>query len=194
MKKLFFLIGIACALLTFSSCSSYNKMTTLDEATESAWAEVENQYQRRADLVPNLVNTVKGYAAHEKATFEAVVKARAEATSLNLSVEDLSEENLAKFQQAQDALGSSLSRLIATAEAYPDLKASEQFRDLQAQLEGTENRIAVARRNFNESAQNYNSYIRKFPKNIIASIFNFDKKAYFKAKEGSDQAPEVSFE
>lgn len=194
MKKVIFLIGIACALLTFTSCSSYNKMTELDEATQGAWAQVENQYQRRADLVPNLVNTVKGYAAHEKSTFEAVIEARAKATSVNISAEDLTEENLEKFQKAQDALSSSLGRLLATAEAYPELKSNEQFRDLMAQLEGTENRIATERRNFNESVQTYNSYIRRFPKNIIASIFDFDKRGYFKADAGAENAPEVSFE
>lgn len=194
MKKVIFLIGIACALLTFTNCSSYNKMTELDEATQGAWAQVENQYQRRADLVPNLVNTVKGYAAHEKSTFEAVIEARAKATSVNISAEDLTEENLEKFQKAQDALSSSLGRLLATAEAYPELKSNEQFRDLMAQLEGTENRIATERRNFNESVQTYNSYIRRFPKNIIASIFDFDKRGYFKADAGVENAPKVRLE
>lgn len=196
MKKFFRLatfVGLIGMMFTFSSCS-YNKLVTLQEGTEGAWSEVENQYQRRADLVPNLVNTVKGYASHEKSTFEAVINARAKATSINLNAEDLTEENLAKFQAAQDQLGSTLSRLMVVAENYPDLKANQQFSDLQAQLEGTENRIAVARRNFNESAKTYNTATRKFPAIITAKIFGFKKKAYFTATEEAKTAPTVSFE
>ena len=180
-------------MFTMTSCS-YNSMVSAEENTESAWSEVQNQYQRRADLVPNLVNTVKGYAAHEKSTFEAVTEARTKASSINLTVDDLTEENLEKFQKAQDELGSTLSRLMAVAEAYPDLKANENFMDLQAQLEGTENRIAVARRNFNEAAQSYNTLIRKFPAIITAKIFGFKKKAYFQAAAGAETVPTVSFE
>ena len=180
-------------MFTMSSCS-YNRMVSAEENTESAWSEVQNQYQRRADLVPNLVNTVKGYATHEKSTFEAVTAARSKASSINLTVDDLTEENIEKFQKAQDELGSTLSRLMAVAEAYPDLKANENFMDLQAQLEGTENRIAVARRNFNEAAQSYNTLIRKFPAIITAKIFGFKKKAYFQAAAGTENAPTVSFE
>lgn len=185
--------SVICAMFTMTSCS-YNRMVSAEENTESAWSEVQNQYQRRADLVPNLVNTVKGYAAHEKSTFEAVTAARTKATSINLTVDDLTEENIEKFQKAQDELGSTLSRLMAVAEAYPDLKANENFMDLQAQLEGTENRIAVARRNFNEAAQSYNTLIRKFPAIITAKIFGFKKKAYFQAAAGAENAPTVSFE
>ena len=180
-------------MFTMTSCS-YNSMVSAEENTESAWSEVQNQYQRRADLVPNLVNTVKGYATHEKSTFEAVTEARTKASSINLTVDDLTEENLEKFQKAQDELGSTLSRLMAVAEAYPDLKANENFMDLQAQLEGTENRIAVARRNFNEAAQSYNTLIRKFPAIITAKIFGFKKKAYFQAAAGAETVPTVSFE
>ena len=168
-------------MFTMTSCS-YNSMVSAEENTESAWSEVQNQYQRRADLVPNLVNTVKGYAAHEKSTFEAVTEARTKASSINLTVDDLTEENLEKFQKAQDELGSTLSRLMAVAEAYPDLKANENFMDLQAQLEGTENRIAVARRNFNEAAQSYNTLIRKFPAIITAKIFGFKRKPISKRR------------
>ena len=196
MKKVIRLtlfVSAICATFTMTSCS-YNRMVSAEENTESTWSEVQNQYQRRADLVPNLVNTVKGYAAHEKSTFEAVTAARSKATSINLTVDDLTEENIEKFQKAQDELGSTLSRLMAVAEAYPDLKANENFMDLQAQLEGTENRIAVARRNFNEAAQSYNTLIRKFPAIITAKIFGFKKKAYFQAAVGAETAPTVSFE
>ena len=191
--RLTLFVSVICAMFTMTSCS-YNSMVAAEENTESAWSEVQNQYQRRADLVPNLVNTVKGYAAHEKSTFEAVTEARTKASSINLTVDDLTEENLEKFQKAQDELGSTLSRLMAVAEAYPDLKANENFMDLQAQLEGTENRIAVARRNFNEAAQSYNTLIRKFPAIITAKIFGFKKKAYFQAAVGAETAPTVSFE
>ena len=195
MKKIVHLtlfVSAICAMFTMTSCS-YNRMVSAEENTESAWSEVQNQYQRRADLVPNLVNTVKGYAAHEKSTFEAVTAARTKASSINLTVDDLTEENLEKFQKAQDELGSTLSRLMAVAEAYPDLKANENFMDLQAQLEGTENRIAVARRNYNEVAQQYNAAIRKFPTLIYAGWFGFTKKPYFQAAAGAEQAPVVEF-
>lgn len=192
MKKTFQLIVLAVLSVLMSSCG-YNTMVEKQEATESAWSNVENQYQRRADLIPNLVNTVKGYATHEKSTFEAVTQARSQASSIQLSAEDLTEENLEKFQQAQDALGASLGRLLAVAEAYPELKANENFRDLQAQLEGTENRIAVERRNFNETAQDYNKYIKSFPQLIVAKIFGFNAKPYFKAQAGAENAPTVNF-
>ena len=195
MKKVIRLtlfVSAICAMFTMTSCS-YNRMVSAEENTESAWSEVQNQYQRRADLVPNLVNTVKGYATHEKSTFEAVTAARSKATSINLTVDDLTEENIEKFQKAQDELGSTLSRLMAVAEAYPDLKANENFKDLQQQLESTENRINIARNDFNEEARKYNTDRRTFPTNIIASIFNFGEKPYFQAQEGADKAPKVDF-
>lgn len=179
------------AVIVIWAISSYNGLVSKEEGVSTAWAQVENVYQRRADLIPNLVATVKGYAEHEKSTFEAVVAARANATGIK--VESLSEEELAKFQQAQDALSQSLGRLIAISEAYPDLKASENFKDLQAQLEGTENRITVERNKFNEVAKVYNTSIRKFPTNIFASIFGFEKKGYFAAAPGAETAPKVEF-
>lgn len=187
----------AIALVVMSlmtSCSSYNGMVEAEEAVNSAWGQVENVYQRRADLVPNLVNTVKGAANFEKSTLESVVEARAKATSITIDPSNMTEEDLAKFQKAQDNLSSSLGRLMAVAEAYPELKSNENFLTLQSQLEGTENRIAVERKKFNETVQNYNTTIRKFPRNILASIFGFKQKAYFKAAEGAEQAPNVSFE
>ena len=187
----------AIALVVMSlmtSCSSYNGMVEAEEAVNSAWGQVENVYRRRADLVPNLVNTVKGAANFEKSTLESVVEARAKATSITIDPSDMTEEDLAKFQKAQDNLSSSLGRLMAVAEAYPELKSNENFLTLQSQLEGTENRIAVERKKFNETVQNYNTTIRKFPRNILASIFGFKQKAYFKAAEGAEQAPNVSFE
>ena len=160
---------------------------------QNKWADVGTQYQRRADLIPNLVNTVKGYAAHESETLQAVVEARAKATSMNIDPSNMSAEQIANFQKAQDGVSSALSRLLVTVEKYPDLKANENFKELQAQLEGTENRISVARRDYNESARKYNTTLRSFPKNILAGMFGFEKKAYFEAQEGSEQAPTVQF-
>lgn len=154
---------------------------------------MENVYQRRADLIPNLVNTVKGYATHEAETLEGVVNARAKATQITVDAENLTPEALAEYNKAQGELGSALGRLLAVTEAYPDLKANENFKELQAQLEGTENRIATERMKFNETAKEYNTMIRKFPKNIIASVFGFEKKPYFEAQEGAEKAPEVQF-
>lgn len=168
-------------------------MVSKEEAVAAQWSQVENVYQRRADLIPNLVNTVKGYAAHEKETLEAVITARSKATSTTINPENLTPQTLQQFQQAQSGLSSALSRLMVVVEKYPDLKANQNFRDLQAQLEGTENRIAVERRKFNEVSQDYNTYIRKFPKNIVANIFGFEKKEYFKAQSGAEKAPEVQF-
>jgi LemA protein len=170
-----------------------NRMVSMDEGVQSQWSQVENVYQRRADLIPNLVNTVKGYAAHENQTLTEVVEARAKATSVNINPQNLDASSLQKFQQAQDGLSSALARLMVVVEKYPDLKANQNFLDLQAQLEGTENRIAVERRNFNEAAKEYNTYIRQFPASIIANMNNFEKKEYFKSSEGSDKAPEVKF-
>ena len=173
--------------------STYNGIVTKQESVESAWSQVENVYQRRADLVPNLVATVKGYAAHEKETLEGVVNARSKATQMSIDPTKLDEESLKKFQSAQGELGNAIGRLLMITENYPDLKANENFKELQAQLEGTENRITVERQKFNESAKEYNTQIRHFPANIIAGMFGFDRKPYFEAKEGADEAPKVEF-
>ena len=191
MKKWIW-IGVV-ALVAIFCYTSYNGLVTKEEGLDSAWSNVETQYQRRADLIPNLVNTVKGYAAHESETLGAVTEARARATSINLSASDLTPEKLAAFQQAQADVRSALGRLIAVAENYPDLKANHNFLELQAQLEGTENRIAVARKDFNAAAQRYNVAVRRFPSNLIARLFGFEKKPYFEASEGADKAPEVQF-
>ena len=172
---------------------SYNGMVQRQEGVEAQWAQVENVYQRRADLIPNLVATVKGYAAHEEGTLTAVIEARAKATSITVDPSELDPEDIAKFQAAQDQLSGALSRLLVTVEQYPDLKANENFLALQSQLEGTENRITVERQKFNEAAKNYNQYIRMFPRNIIANMFDFEKVGYFKAAAGSEVAPKVEF-
>ena len=172
---------------------AYNNMVTEDENVQNAWAQVENVYQRRADLIPNLVATVKGYAEHESATLENVIAARAKATQMTVDPANLSEEAIAKFNEAQGELSTALGRLLLIQENYPDLKANQQFSDLQAQLEGTENRIATERMKFNDAAKVYNTMIRKFPDNIIASIFGFEKKGYFEAQAGAETAPKVEF-
>ena len=172
----------------------YNSMVRMDETVSQAWAQVENVYQRRADLVPNLVATVKGYAEHESSTLEAVVEARAKATQATVDPSSLSEDELARFMSAQNELGTAIGRLLVSVERYPDLKANQNFLELQAQLEGTENRITVERQKFNEAARNYNVTIRRFPNNIFAGMFGFEKKGYFEASEGAEQAPVVSFE
>lgn len=182
------------ALLLFSwGKNTYNGLIQSDEAVQAAWSQVENVYQRRADLIPNLVATVKGYAEHESSTLQAVIDARAKATQVTVDASNLTEEQIAKYQAAQGELSQALGRLIAVSEAYPDLKANENFKDLQAQLEGTENRITVERQKFNETAQSYNTKIRTFPTNLIAGLFNFDRKGYFKAAEGAETAPKVEF-
>ena len=181
------------AIIVLWVANAYNSSVAAEEEVESAWSQVENQYQRRADLVPNLVATVKGYAAHEQETLEGVVEARAKATQITIDPENATAEQLAAFQAAQGELSQALGRLLAIAENYPDLKANENFRDLQAQLEGTENRIAIARQLFNESARQYNTKIRRFPNNIIAGICGFTKKPYFEAEEGANKAPQVAF-
>jgi LemA protein len=173
--------------------NAYNSMVTADENVQTAWSQVENVYQRRADLIPNLVAAVKGYAAHESATLENVVAARAKATQVTVDPSDLTEEALAQFNEAQGELSAALGRLMMIQENYPDLKANQNFSDLQAQLEGTENRIATERMKFNESAKAYNTLIRKFPDNIIASVFGFEKKGYFEAQAGAETAPTVEF-
>lgn len=192
VKNILIIVGIL-IVLGAMLVTPYNTMVKMDEGCSKAWADVENAYQRRMDLINNLVKTVQGAADYEKGTLEAVINARAKATSVNVDPKNLTEESIAKFQAAQDQLSSALSRLLVVVEKYPDLKANENFLELQTQLEGTENRIAVERGKFNETVNEYNSYIRSFPKNIIASIFNFEKKGYFKAAEGADKAPEVEF-
>ncbi len=192
MKRLLFgLIGLF-VMGSLSSCG-YNTMVKQDENVKSRWAQVENAYQRRADLIPNLVNTVMGAANFEKETLTQVVEARAKATSVVVDPNNLSPESIAQYQEAQGELTSSLSRLLVTVEAYPDLKASQSFLELQAQLEGTENRISVERRAFNEATQEYNSTVRSFPNNIMAGIFGFKEKGYFTADAGADKVPEVQF-
>ena len=171
----------------------YNKLVSADENAQSMWSQVENVYQRRADLIPNLVATVKGYAAHESETLENVVAARAKATQVTVDPSNLTSESVAKFNEAQGELSTALGRLLMIQENYPDLKANENFRDLQAQLEGTENRIATERMKFNQAVKDYNTNIRRFPANIIASAFGFEKKGYFEAQAGAETAPKVEF-
>ena len=193
MKKSTIIIIAVAVLAVVWGITGYNGLVSMDEGVQTKWADVETQYQRRADLIPNLVNTVKGYAAHESETLQAVVEARAKATSVNIDPTNMSAEQIANFQKAQDGVSSALGRLLVTVEKYPDLKANENFKELQAQLEGTENRISVARRDYNETARKYNTSLRSFPKNILAGMFGFEKKAYFEAQEGSELAPTVQF-
>ena len=193
MKKSTIILVAVIAALAMWAISAYNGMVKMDESVSTAWSNVENQYQRRTDLIPNLVNTVKGYAAHEKETFEAVVSARSKATQMTVDPENLTPEKLQEYQKAQGEIGAALGRLLAITENYPDLKANENFKELQAQLEGTENRISVERKNFNEVARTYNTSIRTFPKSILAGMFGFDKRPYFEAEEGANKAPTVEF-
>ncbi len=196
MKKSWIIIGviiIAVLILFRLFVSPYNNMVKMEEGVTSQWAQVENVYQRRADLIPNLVNTVKGYATFEKETLTQVIEARSRATQVTVNPENLTPEALQQFQQAQGGLSSALSRLMVVVERYPELKANQNFLELQAQLEGSENRIAVERNKFNETVQRYNAYIRSFPNNIVASIFNFEKKPYFEAEKGAETVPEVKF-
>ena len=186
------IIGII-LIAIISGIGNYNKLVTKEEAVNQQWANVENVYQRRADLIPNLVSTVKGVANFEQQTLTQVIEARAKATSVNINPKNLDAASLQKFQEAQDGLSSALSRLMVVVEKYPELKATQNFSELQAQLEGSENRITVERRTFNEAAQAYNSYLRKFPTNIFAGMFGFQKKAYFEAAAGSEKAPKVEF-
>ncbi|MCM1532290.1 MAG: LemA family protein [Bacteroides sp.] len=189
------LLIVAVVIVVVSWCVSlYNGLVRKDEAVQAAWSQVENVYQRRMDLIPNLVNTVKGSADFERSTLQDVVEARSAASQVKVDANTLTSENIAAFQKAQDALSGSLSRLLVTVERYPDLKSSQNFRDLQAQLEGTENRIAVERKKFNESVRDYNTSIRRFPRNLVAGMFGFEKKGYFEASEGAENAPEVSFD
>lgn len=194
-KTLIILAAIAVVIFLVVSWyfGTYNKMVNMDEGVKAQWSQVENVYQRRSDLIPNLVNTVKGYADFEKETLTQVVEARAKATSVNINPEKLDAQSLQNFQQAQSGLSSALGRLMVVVEKYPELKANQNFLDLQAQLEGTENRITTERMKFNESAQAYNAYIRKIPNSIVAGMGNFEKKAYFEAEKGAEKAPEVKF-
>ena len=198
MKKSWIIIGVIILLLIIGYSmfkGSYNNFVTLEENVNQKWSQVENVYQRRADLIPNLVEVVKGYATHEKETLQAVVEARSKVGGqINIGNDVLNDpQAFAKFQQAQGALTSALQRLMVVVERYPDLKADARFADLQSQLEGTENRISVERGRFNQAVQQYNTAIRKFPANILAGIFGFQKKAYFKADTGAEKAPKVKF-
>ena len=193
MKAIIRLAAVVLAVFALQSCN-YNSLVEDQQGVDQVWAEVENQYQRRADLIPNLVNTVKGYAKHESSTLEKVTEARAKATSITISPENLNEENLARFQQAQNGLTGALKSLLAVSEAYPDLKANENFRDLQTQLEGTENRITTARGRYTEAVRNYNTAIKKFPTLIYAGILGFKPKPQFSAEAGAEKAPEVNFD
>ena len=181
------------AIIALWGVKSYNQFVTAEENVETAWSQVENQYQRRSDLIPNLVNTVKGYAAHEQTTLEQVIAARAQATAIKLDATQMTTDQIQAFNDAQGQLSMALGRLMAVSEAYPDLKANQNFLELQAQLEGTENRITVARNTFNEQAKAYNVLVRRFPKNIIAQMFGFEKKPYFEAEAGAEKAPTVEF-
>jgi len=193
MRKSFYTFLLAVfTVTTFSSCG-YNTLVQLDEQVQSQWAQVQNVYQRRADLIPNLVNTVKGAANFEKETLTQVIEARAKATSVRVDPDKLTPENIQKFQDAQGQLSTALGRLLMVTENYPQLKANQNFLELQAQLEGTENRITVERQKFNQVTQEYNSKVRSFPNNITASLFGFEKKGYFQAEAGSERAPKVEF-
>lgn len=194
-KKPFILIGIVALIILIGGwlMKGYNGMVNEDENVNLQWGEVENQYQRRLDLIPNLVNVVKGYAAHEKETLEGVIEARAKATQTTIDPNNMTEEQLANFQKAQDGLSGALNRLMVVVEKYPELKANENFLQLQAQLEGTENRITVARKSYNDAATIYNKLVRRFPNNMLAGIFGFSVRPQFKAQEGAESAPTVQF-
>ncbi len=197
MKKSYIIIGVILLVVFIiyrSITGTYNQMVTLDEGVTTSWSNVETQYQRRADLIPNLVNTVKGYAAHEEEVLTGVTEARAKATSMTIDPSNLDASSIQQFQQVQGQLSSALSRLLVTVERYPDLKANQNFLELQAQLEGTENRIAVSRDRFNQTVQGYNTYIRTFPNTMFAGMFGFERRSQFEASEGSENAPTVSFE
>lgn len=193
MKKSTIIILAIIAVVAIWGISAYNSLVDMEEGVNNKWSNVETQYQRRADLIPNLVNTVKGYATHESETLQAVIEARSKATQITVNVENLTPERLAEYQKAQGAVTNALGKLLALTESYPDLKANQNFLELQAQLEGTENRINVARKDFNDTARQYNTTVRRFPKSIIADIFGFERRPYFEAQEGADKAPTVQF-
>lgn len=191
-KVILAIIVVAVALICYGA-NKYNNMVNQEEEVSKAWSNVETQYQRRSDLIPNLVNTVKGYAEHEKSTFEAIIAARSKATQISVDANNLTPEKLKEFQAAQGEITSALGKLIAISESYPELKANENFQELQAQLEGTENRINESRSTYNSAVKNYNVTIRRFPANIFASLFGFDKKNGFEAESGASKAPKVEF-
>ena len=193
MKKSLIITLAVIVLLILLGAGSYNSMVDKQEGVTKAWSNVENQYQRRSDLIQNLVNTVKGYATHEKSTLEGVVAARSKATQITIDPDKLTPEKLQAYQKAQGDVTTALGKLMAITENYPALKANENFLELQSQLEGTENRIAVERGRFNELAKEYNAYIRKFPRNMFAGMFGFEKKPYFEAEAGAEKAPKVEF-
>lgn len=193
MKKGTIVLIAVVALLVIWGIRGYNQLVSSEETVSQAWSNVETQYQRRSDLIPNLVNTVKGYAKHEEGTLMEVTEARTNATSIKIDPTNITEEELQKFQKAQSEVGSALGRLIAVAESYPDLKANQNFSELQAQLEGTENRIQKSRQEFNDVVKDYNVNVRRFPNSILAGLFGFETKANFKAEEGSEKAPSVEF-
>jgi LemA protein len=192
MKQIKWILILSLVMPLFTSCG-YNTMVTLQEGVDAQWAQVENVYQRRSDLIPNLVETVKGYAAHESETLTAVIEARAKATSVNINAGDLNEQSFEKFQSAQQGLSGALGKLMVVMEQYPDLKANQNFLELQAQLEGTENRITVERQKFNEAVRLYNTKIRSFPQLIYSGWFGFEKKPFFQADEGAKEVPKVKF-
>ncbi len=193
MKKSSIILIAVVAVLAIWCISAYNSLVQLDEKVTAAWGNVETQYQRRADLIPNLVEVVKGYAKHEQGTLTAVIEARSKATSVTIDPSNITPEELAKYQEAQQGVTGALGKLLAVAEAYPDLKANENFKDLQAQLEGTENRIAESRRTFNEAAKAYNMKLRTFPNNILGGIFGLSTRSYFESEYGANKAPKVQF-
>jgi LemA protein len=193
MSKSLIIVIVIALILGMYGCSSYNGLVTNDTNVQEKWSQVQTQYQRRSDLIPNLVNTVKGAANFEKSTLTAVQEARSKATSINLTADQLTPENVQKFQAAQDQLSGSLSRLLAVAENYPNLKATQNFSELQAQLEGTENRIAVSRNDFNGAVRTYNQSVRSFPNNIFAGVFGFPVKGFFEASQAAQNAPSVQF-
>lgn len=184
---------VVIALVAIWGISSYNRLVSMDENVSNQWANVETQYQRRSDLIPNLVNTVKGYAKHESQTLEAVMAARSQATQVKIDPSNCTPQQLAAYQKAQGDVTTALGKLLAITENYPDLKANQNFLELQSQLEGTENRINVARKDFNDTAKKYNTSLRRFPRNIIASMFGFEKRNYFEAEAGAEKAPKVEF-
>ena len=192
-NKTWIIVGVVAVALLLWGISGYNSLVNMDEDVQNKWSNVETQYQRRSDLIPNLVNTVKGYATHEKSTLEAVMQARSQATQIKIDPSNCTPEQLASYQKAHGDVTTALGKLLAITENYPELKANQNFLELQSQLEGTENRITVARKDFNDCAKVYNTAIRKFPKNILAGICGFDKRNYFEAQEGADKAPKVEF-
>lgn len=187
------IVGVVILILTGTTLTTYNGLVTTDEAVSTAWSNVQSQYQRRADLIPNLVNTVKGYAKHEQGTLESVMAARAKATQLTVDANSLTPEKMKQMQEAQGQLSQALGRLMMISEKYPELKANEGFSELRAQLEGTENRINESRRQYNEIVKEYNISVRKFPSNLVAGMFGFDKRTPFEAETGAEKAPKVEF-